>query len=319
MKRLATFAVLITFLLVVGCTSGGKTVTLKTFIGGTQGVSIAFDKNAPPKEVFDGGDFPFDIALKIQNKGEYAVPAANAKVSITGIRPQEFNLQEADLVKSPPEDLIQRKQDSTGKTTEPGDVFVEFNKFNHVGFITGNALEYPIRAEICYLYGTTATSSLCIRKNLANPEENGICTIDGSRPLSISGAPVQITDVKEFQRGKDSIGFSFTVKNGNTANGKVFARNSRCEGGRSVEDRIFASVKTDIPGLTCQGLDATGEGTVEGTISTFAQDRTVTCTQRVASPSDYEMPITIVLSYDYRDYVETTVTVKHSGDETTTT
>lgn len=303
-------------LLATACGPGGNNVQLKTFLGGTEGITIEFDKNAPPKEVFDGGDFPFTVAVRLRNKGEYFVPKDLAKVTIAGIRAQEFNLRDADLIKAAPDDLIERKTDSAGKVIEPSDIFVEFNNMNHVTFITGNSLDFPIRAEVCYAYGTTAASSLCVRKNLADPEEGGLCDIESTRPLSVSGAPIRISEVREYRRGKDSVGFTFTVKNSGPGTGKVFNKGSLCEGGRTTEDRMLVNVKTDVPGLTCSNLATTREGVAEGTVQLFENSREITCQQKIPTTADYELPVTITLTYDYRDYAETSVTVKHSGTET---
>ena len=317
MRQPITVALLMSFLLLLGCNGGGQSANTKAFLGGSQGIVISFDVNAPPKNVFDGGDFPFDVAVKLQNKGEFSVPKDKAIVSVTGIMPQEFNVKESDLKKSPADDLIGRKTDNAGSPIEPGEVFVEFTGLNHMTFITGNALDYPVRAEICYLYGTTAASSLCIRKNLGNPAANGLCDIESARPLSTSGAPVQVNSVKEYQRGRDSVGFTFTVQPVSSSTGKVYAMDSQCANERSVEDRVLVNVKTGIAGLTCQGLSGSSEGSVEGVVPIYDTSRVITCTQTIASPGDYEAPVAITLSYDYQDYVETTLTVKHSGENTT--
>lgn len=305
---------IIALLLVVSCT-GGDTVTLQTFLGGSDGLVISFTKDSPPDEVFDGGGYPFGIEVKLENEGETLVPKDLIKVSINGIRAQEFNLNPEGLVKTSPDDAIERKVDSTGKVTEPAPVFVAFENLNHVSFITGNQLQYPIRAEVCYYYATKAATSLCVRKNLANPAENGLCEIDSTRPLSVSGAPVQIQSVTEYKRGKDSVGFNFDISTSTTSKGKPFALNSRCEGGRTSEERVFVKVNTDVPGLTCTGLSPSREGAVEGTLQVYEGTRTVSCQQKMPSTGDFEMPVTIELQYDYQDYVETTLTVKHTSDE----
>jgi hypothetical protein len=92
---------------------------------------------------------------------------------------------------------------------------------------------------------------------------------------------------------------------------------SQCANERSVEDRVLVNVKTGIAGLTCQGLSGSSEGSVEGVVPIYDTSRVITCTQTIASPGDYEAPVAITLSYDYQDYVETTLTVKHSGENTT--
>ena len=302
-------------LLLVGSCTGGNTVSLQTFLGGNDGITISFTKDSPPTEVFDGGGYPFGIEVKLDNKGETLVPKDLLKVSINGIRAQEFGLLPDALVKTASDDALERKVDSTGKVTEPGPIFVAFENLNHVVPITGNQLQYPIRAEVCYYYATKGATSLCVRKNLANPAEGGLCEIDSTRPLSTSGAPVQIQSVTEFKRGKDSVGFNFDITTGTTTTAKPYAKGSRCEGGRASENRVFVKVNTDVPGLTCTGLSPSREGAVEGTIQVYEGTRTVSCQQKMPSTGDFEMPVTIELQYDYQDYVETTLTVKHTSDE----
>ena len=135
--------------------------------------------------------------------------------------------------------------------------------------------------------------------------------------MSTSGAPVQIENVREFRRGASSVGFSFDVAHVGPSTGKIYEKSSSCEGGRSVEDRVLVSVTTDVPGLSCNGLSATREGMVEGTVPLFdSPSRTVTCTQQIEQNADYELPLTIKLIYAYSDYAETQVTqvtIKSSG------
>ena len=99
--------------------------------------------------------------------------------------------------------------------------------------------------------------------------------------------------------------------------GKVFELGTQCEETfRTYEDKVLVRINTDKPGLECTGLtgaSAGGQGVQEGSINLYGGRKTVHCTQQIASPSDYEFPVTIELEYDYRNLVESSLIVKHSG------
>ena len=97
MRRLIVILALL--LLVVACRPGEKkAVTIETpFVGGTQGLLMEYQDFRT--EVFDGGGDPFEVIIKLENKGETLVPKDNVRIQLSGINPAEFNKAEADLVK----------------------------------------------------------------------------------------------------------------------------------------------------------------------------------------------------------------------------
>lgn len=308
------FAICLSMLLViVGCGPGeeGGVISEGTpFLGGTSGVSINFE-NSPPAEVFDGGDFPFDVVVKLKNDGEWDVPADEIQVRVTGIRAEQFDLAEADLTKNAPEDLLGKNRDPTGKIIDSPPVLVEFNNFNHKEAITGAELIFPIRADVCYNYGTQAVTQLCIRENILSPKAGGICEVNEAKKVFNSGGPVQITEFSESARASDKVGFSFKVRHQGAGN--IYEPASVCsKETRAFEDRVSVKVEAGVPGLACSGLgDA---GATEGTIKLFGGEKVVTCTLTLASAGDYKLPLTITLGYDYESSTSTQILVKHTGE-----
>ncbi len=281
------------------------------FIGGTSGIVMSFAQNTPPEQVLDGGDFPFDIIIKLKNAGEFLVPKESVQVSITGFEPGEFGVTSADLVTNPDEDLEPVKKDVQGNRIEPPEAYVEFNNLNHVNPITGTQLTFPIKADVCYTYSTIATAALCVRENLINPEEDGICEVNEEKRVYNSGAPVQITKLTESARSKDKFAFSFNVEH--IGNGNIYAQASTCDkSSRAFEDSVNVEVATGLPGLACSGL-GDGGATI-GTIKLIGGSRQITCTQPVSVAADFITPMTITAWYDYEDDVTTQVIVKHSGE-----
>jgi hypothetical protein len=309
MKKLL---LLTSILLLVACTPGGTTTDIQQFIGGTSGLAASFEPNTPPSEAFDGGFAPFDVVVRLENKGEEAIKPAHAKVTISGVLEPEFNLKNGDLTQKVTEELSPIHKDATGKTVAGNPVFVEFKNFNHVSTITGNALDFPLRADVCYSYATHASSLACSRANILNPEANGICEIAGDKPVANSGAPVQVSNVKQAARSANSITLSFDITHSGT--GRVFGLESGCDKTqRKYADNVDVTVETGVPGLSCSRLQGESSN-AHGNIAIYGGTATITCTQTLDHPTDAVVPVTITLGYDYEQTVETKITIKHAGE-----
>ena len=126
---------------------------------------MEYEIGAPPESVFDGGTFPFDVVVKLKNDGEWDIPAGGATLSLSGINPTEFGASPSALVQAVPELLEATRKDSEGNVIPGALYFATFSNLNYGGDLVGNR-PFPVRADLCYEYGTRATSSLCVRKNL---------------------------------------------------------------------------------------------------------------------------------------------------------
>lgn len=308
MKRVA-LALIACVLIIAACKTGERADIGAPFIGGTEGITMEYLQDAPPAEVFDGGDFPFDIVVKLQNKGEWLIPAANAVITISGILPAEFQKTEASMQQNPTEDLLAMRKDAEGNIIKSNPVFVEFTGFNHATSIAGATQTFPLRATACYAYGTLGNALLCSRKNILAPAANGVCLIDEDKQVFNSGAPVQVTSLREDPRAPNKIGFTFKVQY--QGEGKIYERGSVCLDDRAVKDKVFVDVKTGLPGLRCTGLTQGGEAS--GFITLFGGEKIITCTQQIPSQSDFKFPVVIELTYDFEEDIQTDITVKSIG------
>jgi hypothetical protein len=280
------------------------------FQGGSQGLVLDFQDLR--KDVFDGGRDPFDVTVKLDNKGESLVKKEDVQVKLSGINPAEFSKGEADLMLNAPDDVIEVRKDPQGSILPGQQVFVEFTGLNHKGVISGASAQFPLRADVCYVYRTKTVSELCVRDNLLTPRTGGICEINADKQVYNSGAPVQISNFKEAARAKDKIGFTFEVKNIGT--GSVFQRNSVCNRiDRKNENRAYVIVETSLDGLQCTGLETSGKG-AEGFVTLYDGSKIVSCSQTISSRSDYEQLVNIETIYDYEQTVQSAITVKNSGE-----
>jgi hypothetical protein len=311
--RKAILGILLIAALAIGCTEQSQTTVSKAqpFIGGTTGIVVDFTGDSPPTEVDDGGDFPFDVVVELRNVGEYTVNKEDMEVKIIGIRPEDFSKSEGELTQHPEENVVATRKDPEGDINEGPPVYVTFSDFNHKEKLVGNT-EFTFRAEVCYKYQTTATAQLCIRKNNIDPEDDGVCEISEHKTVYNSGAPVTVTEFKEFGRAKKKVGFEFKIQHMN--NGNIHEKGSNCNQERKYEDEVYVEVDTKFGGgLKCSGL-SDGDDT-SGYVKMFGENRIVSCTQEVDTDSDYETDVTIKLTYDYRDDTEATVLVKHIPDD----
>ena len=310
-KKTITLIVVLLLIFLAGCTKKEESAVVgKAYVGGTQGLAISFLPNLPPNEVFDT-DNPFSISVKIENKGEFEVPSGAAIVSITGIRAEDFGVNSNNLLESSAEDMSAVRIDAEGNIVSGGYTTIDFPEMNYAAKVSGS-LSFPIRASVCYEYGTNAQGQLCIRKDLRGVTgQAGVCDPNRQVPAENSGAPVQITNIRQNVAGSNKIDFFFTVKQTGTSVDSLFRAGSRCDSVLANRDVVFVSVEDPGLGtLTCSGLK---DGTAtSGYVTLFNGEREIRCSQTITTPEDAITPVKVSLTYGYKQYVDTQLKVKHA-------
>lgn len=305
-KKIIALILLIGVLFLAGCkkdTTGGTSQT-DPFIGGTNGLVISFQKDAPPSEVFDSKNFPFDVEIKLKNDGETDVKKEDVVVKISGVSPVDFGLSDADFVKSPTEDMSATKKDAQGTVLEGVETTVTFSNFMYQEKVAGN-INYPIWAKVCYKYGTIAISQLCIKENLLSSDDK-ICKVTEKKKAFNSGAPVSVVEFEESARGKDKLGFTFKIQH--KVKGDIYKQGTKCADNRVNENKVWVNVDTGIPGTECAGLS---EGTAtSGYVTLYEGEKVIRCSQPITSTTDYVKQVRIDLTYDYLDDISTSIIVK---------
>ncbi len=298
-------------LFIASCTTETqKVVTIQPFIGGNDALIVSFDQLR--KEVFDGGNDPFDVTIKIQNKGESDVSKTKARVKLSGVKPQEFGRAEQDFLKTPESDLESRKKDASGGVIETSPHFVSFKDINHATAIQGNELAFPLRADVCYLYSTKVVSKLCVKTDLLSTTEGGVCTVNEAKPVFNSGAPLQVQKVQQSAVGKDKLRISFEIKK--PGSGEIYRKESNgCELTRD-KNKVHVRVDAGMEGLSCTGFDVKSGKGVEGDITLYDGTKIITCDQQINQKGDYETELKIDLSYDHLQTATEEIKVKHAPE-----
>ena len=315
-------AVLGLILFIAGCAGGETTVSTagKPFIGGTDAIEFNFLEGAPPPEVYDGdadgGTFPFEITLNVENKGERKVAAGDIKLSLLGFYPEDFGVAATDIVVNPiSEDLDKAYIDSEGNTIPGGITYVTFGDADGFAYepeLKGNN-EFPIRAELCYKYGTTAQADLCFLEDLT--ETSGtVCAVNENKVIESSSAPIQVENLQENVAGTDKITFSFEVVHRGTGAISMLTTGTS---GLDCSDELGEKnkVKVLVTGLEelvdgtldCGGIDANDYATLYG------GKRIVRCTADLkARTNDFERKVFVDLEYNYKEHKDTSILVKHA-------
>ncbi len=303
-------------ILLVACPKQQAPTTASPFFGGTQGLTVRFLENSPPNEVLDQSQLPFDIVLGIENVGEWDINASSdATFSITGIAPGDFGKTAADLVKDSPQALFGVKKDPQGNKLPGTQTQVTFPGLNYVGAIAGS-VPFTIAANSCYKYGTRATTKLCVRSNLLNPDLKTGCRPSEAKQAFSSGAPLHVTNMQESVEGANKVAFTFTITHAGT--GSYYEPSTECNLSLSKKDRVFVKVESKIPGTvecTLQDISGNPVSSNQGYVNVVGGSRIVRCSQQIpqASLGDYETPIDITLTYDYKEQITKQIIVKHVG------
>ena len=287
---------------------------------------MEFIENAPPKEIFDGGQFPFQVFVLYENVGEADIKKGKLRLTLTGIYHGDFGVDRAEDFKAfNPVQIRGVIKDPEGNKIRGGVHQQKFPAkkavFNFTPVITGTH-EYPIRIDACYEYETIAVSSICLRENVGQPDA-GVCRITGPRDYSNSGAPVSVSSMEEALGGVNSILINFRVKKSGPS--EIFMLEEggpNCSSGYDKRNRVHVTVNTGTPGvnndplnsnLNCIGLAFDDGSTRSGELILNRGEGVVSCIQNL--PKNVQVNavkgIQIDLRYQIKDSITTKLVVKN--------
>ncbi|MFT4260931.1 MAG: hypothetical protein ACMXX9_00680 [Candidatus Woesearchaeota archaeon] len=300
-------------LLLAACESNTGFDSTTPFIGGTQGLKISFVDSFPPATVSDGGEDPFDIIVKVTNRGEADVEPKDVLVTISGFPASQFGRNVADLTSNSPELIERNLKNPDGSIVSSVPVEVEFNDFAYQNIVQGNQA-FPVRADICYKYSTQVSTSVCVKEDFRRDRTGDICTVSASRQVFNSAAPIQITRMTQSAAGSDRTRVSFTIENRDQ--GRVFETGYSCASDARRNDRIFLRVSgfSSAQGeeVSCRGLRE-GANPSEGYIVLSDQGVVdITCDISFSERSPRIQPFNIELVYDYNENIQKNVIVERN-------
>ena len=314
-KTMILAIIMTTVLFLSGCGGGSSGVgpSSTPFVGGSNGLSIEFIEGAPPERVLDSGKQEFTIGIQIENMGESEVKENDGYIEISGVQPEEFSLSESEFKQNLPDDIdpVRKYSDTVVK----GGVFtVTFEGLNYEDDLPGN-WEPRIRANLCYNYETNATTAICVKKDMMRRSTNkDVCELNGEKDVFNSGAPIQITNVKEIPTGEDKLQLTFDVSHVGAPNDRFYKVDTDCDDDVTNMDRdkVYFEISTDINGnkADCSGLEE-GTGNAGYIKLRNGVTQTVVCNFNVGDVNlDFEKLINVKLGYRYYQFIEKNILIE---------
>ena len=292
----------------LGCTTN-EDVASGPFVGGTNGLEIGFVSEEPPERVFDDNEEPFDVSVELENVGEFDIPSNGIIVTLSGIDPNAFGI-------SPTTEKL--KNSLNGKSEFNNEIFsgdIDEVNFRDAKYKHDLAADFEtfIRADICYDYQTTAVTEVCVKKDVTDRDDDGICDVNKDNvEASNSGAPVQVTTVSTRSAGSNEIQLNFVIEN--QASGSVHPSGTFtniCENNDDEEDRLDVEVRTATTGRYTVKCSQLGEKS-SGEIKLVNNEKPIRCriTTSGAPDTPIEEQVVIELNYEYRNAIQTSLIVE---------
>ncbi len=316
----------IALLALSACEGGSKTKGRSSkdvqgiFLGGSEGVTLSFEENSPPATIFASSGQSFDIGVVLKNNGESAIAANQAKVKISGLNPSDLDLKNPVLSIS--EEIGKREKTAEGSEITPPDVYARFPGLQYkVALPQGASKDVDLRAELCYPYETNVVAELCVLENPLGPNpEDKVCNFQETVPTANSGSPLRVSQIKENGRN-DEIQFVFTLAHDSAGDeGKILYKDgtdcfsddtATVQRARNLV-RVAVDTLGKLQGLKCAGFTET----VSDTAGYFklpndGKPSSLVCKFPVKNVNtDFSEFININLKYQYKDRVETKLSVK---------
>lgn len=319
MRKSPFVLIVVVAVLLAACSGGGKDKPNadSPYVGGDRGLSMSFVTGAPPPEVYDNNQFPFDIAVKLSNDGEADVRPEDGYVQIIGINPADFGTTQENLKKPIPAYLKRSRKNFEGSVLLGDIAIAEFPQLKYIPNVVGNFNGPIIRANACYNYATRASSKICVKPDLlSNIDNQEICALSGNKIVSNSGGPIHITSVNQNPLGSSKIQVQFVIEHTGGANERFFKPDTDCLDRPTNPDRdvVFVEVLSDVAGATaqCSGFNGASAAGNSGFVKLFdGAPRTIICSYDIANVnSEFEELLEIGVRYRYYQYIETPVLVR---------
>jgi hypothetical protein len=324
MKNVWTALVLtVLVLFLAGCTTSSSGGTNRAFIGGTEGLRLSFLGSNPPDAVFDGGSTSFSISVKVENIGESDVLANDGYVRIQGLDPQTYNWV-GDFVKLFPDQTLNGAQRNfDGSVLNGGVVTVDFTDLSYLPSVQGN-LQQTVWADICYKYSTRTTTLLCIKRSADQVlGSKKICDVEGEKYPQNSGAPVQVSSVKENFAGNNRIGVTMVITHSGNGDNVFKDTATECNDVETNQDRGKVKILVHpirIGGVdrfpVCSGLSeklSDHEGYIRLFSDGSRQSFSLYCTIETGDVSSiFQIPLDVEMTYRYLDHLEKQINIRHA-------
>ncbi len=308
-------ALLFLVMIISGCQGigfGKKPVPVgpSAFVGGTQGLAMAFAEDQPPDTVLDDGQEEFFVTLLLRNLGEHTVPVGGVIGSLSGVVQTSFGLKSLDVVNSVPIYSVTKEGD---QVISGGEELLEFGTASFGPDLPANT-PFVLKADLCYAYQTQAVTTVCLKKDVLQKEVGEVCNINNAAlKFENSGAPMHSVDFKQSSVGTNKVKVSFKVVNRGI--GAVYEPGTfsgKCVGKEGEKNRVRVTV--DSPDKTFSASCTQLGGSNTGVVTLVNNQKDITCTIETSGLQEitFQDLFIVKLDYMYREAVQTPLLVANA-------
>jgi hypothetical protein len=317
-KAIVLLVILAATIFLTGC-GETNTVVGKTFIGGTEGLRTNFLPGSPPDRTTDGETSGFSIVVKAENVGETDINPEDGYVQIWGLDAGTYSAaQYPDFKRGFTEPIRGAAKSFDGNVVDGGISTIEFGDLSYLPTIQGD-FPQTIWANICYRYTTKVATQICVKNNAEQAlSSKQICEVEGEKNPQNSGAPIQVTSLKESYAGNGKIGLTLTIAHAGTGDAFFKYEGLNCNNVESNNDRGKVKVEFDnvevsgrkVP-VECPSLSDGGYIRLFGAEGQ-KEAQTVYCTVDVSGSNNVvQVPLNLKLSYVYLQHIEQSMIIRH--------
>lgn len=259
------------------------------YIGGDKALNIGFHQmmDRIPK------DIAFPIIVRLSNEGEYTIDRGDATLIL--LSANLWN-KESNAVKNNSDKNIRGKELVSGEEIPGDSVILTYDNCIYKGVQDKAIPPSSLRVQACYPYKTFAKSEICAlksadyRKSLEG--DSSYCDPTGDKKVYSSGAPLQVTDVRQFYSSPGKAIIQIKVEK-ITDSGTIYDGSpGDCSG--EINRVAIENIRASDPSVTynCSA----------NSIFLMDNEGKIICTlENLNSESSYREPIEITLSYMYKE------------------
>ena len=293
-----------------GLPGGGTTQPSGAFIGGTDGISLAFAQDEPPQRVLDNNQQEFFVTLLLKNQGEFTVPVNGLIASLSGVSKKSFSLPSLNVKNKAP---IQGAQKDVGGALPGAEELLEFGKAQYAIDIPAD-FSTNLRADICYTYQTKAVANLCLKQNVLRKDLDDVCEVKVPNLLAQnSGGPFQIVNMRQDTVGKSRVKVNFKVKN--VGQGAIYEPgtfSSVCAGQDEKKDKVRISLNSPQNNFKVECSQFSGKHS--GVVRLVNGEKDISCTIDTSNLQEvtFQDLLIVQMDYMYRNAVVTQLVVENA-------
>ena len=315
MKYLKLLFVLLVTLLIAGCTSGSSSGTSggssSQFKGGSDFLTLELEADAPPSIVYDSALSPFDIIVKLENKGEWDIPQNSLRVVLEGFSSDNWGNVQSNLVITEEMEGYDVVYDIDG-----GFDYASFENIEYKEKLVQNTYEHNFIVKSCFPYGSKVTFTACVDKDAkrSSKEDNlKLCEGFSNRDYSVSSGPIGVTKVEQqVVNGKLRLIFSLVNNQFSNPEVDVFLPDTldpvcKKKEGKSIQTENSVMVTLDDP--TIGTFECNGGKRV---VFTSAEATRVTCEADISDLPTQELPLALNVEYETLKAFRSSLTVERS-------